>query len=64
MLKISEMRGDQMSRFHNALYLGNIAARVATLKEVGLCEFNHIATVQSATDASVLRSACICDCQE
>jgi len=36
MLKISEMRGDQMSRFHNALYLGNVAARVATLKEVGL----------------------------
>lgn len=38
MLKISEMRGDQMSRFHNALYLGNVAARVATLKEVGLCK--------------------------
>lgn len=36
MLKISEMRKDQMSRFHNALYLGNVAARVATLKDVGL----------------------------
>lgn len=36
MLKISEMRGDQMSRFHNALYLGNIQARVQTLRDVGL----------------------------
>lgn len=36
MLKISEMRGDQMSRFHNALYLGNISARVQTLRDVGL----------------------------
>lgn len=36
MLKISEMRGDQMSRFHNALYLGNITARVQTLRDVGL----------------------------
>lgn len=30
------MRGDQMSRFHNALYLGNIQARVQTLRDVGL----------------------------
>jgi coatomer protein complex subunit alpha (xenin) len=36
MLKISEMRGDQMSRFHNALYLGNVTARVQTLQDVGL----------------------------
>lgn len=36
MAKIAEMRGDQMSRFHNALYLGNVEARVAVLREVGL----------------------------
>lgn len=39
MAKIAEMRGDQMSRFHNALYLGNVEARVNVLREVGLCEF-------------------------
>ena len=36
MLKISESRGDQMSRFNNALYLGNVATRVQTLKDVGM----------------------------
>lgn len=38
MATIAEMRGDQMSRFHNALYLGNVEARVAVLREVGLRE--------------------------
>lgn len=38
MAKIAEMRGDQMSRFHNALYLGNVGARIAVLREVGLCK--------------------------
>jgi coatomer protein complex subunit alpha (xenin) len=37
MAKIAEMRGDQMSRFHNALYLGNVEARISVLREVGLC---------------------------
>ncbi|KAH8925535.1 hypothetical protein BT69DRAFT_1216366, partial [Atractiella rhizophila] len=36
MAKIAEMRGDNMSRFHNALYLGNAAARVSVLKDVGM----------------------------
>ncbi|KAM0749301.1 coatomer protein complex, subunit alpha [Meredithblackwellia eburnea MCA 4105] len=36
MAKIAEMRNDQMSRFHNALYLGNVEARVNVLREVGL----------------------------
>jgi coatomer protein complex subunit alpha (xenin) len=39
MAKIAEMRGDQMSRFHNALYLGNVEARIAVLREVGLRAF-------------------------
>lgn len=38
MAKIAEMRGDQMSKFHNALYLGNVEARVSVLREVGLSE--------------------------
>jgi coatomer protein complex subunit alpha (xenin) len=35
MLKISEMRNDTMGRFHNALYLGDVAERVKLLDEVG-----------------------------
>jgi coatomer protein complex subunit alpha (xenin) len=36
MLKISEMRNDVMSRFQNALYLGDIAERVKVLEQAGL----------------------------
>jgi coatomer protein complex subunit alpha (xenin) len=35
MLKISELRNDIMARFHNALYLGDVAERVATLESAG-----------------------------
>ncbi|OZJ05293.1 hypothetical protein BZG36_01950 [Bifiguratus adelaidae] len=35
MMKIAELRGDQMSRFHNALYLDDVAERVKLLREVG-----------------------------
>mmetsp|Transcript_18514 Transcript_18514/g.51859 ORF Transcript_18514/g.51859 Transcript_18514/m.51859 type:complete len:1226 (-) Transcript_18514:342-4019(-) len=35
MLKIAEMRGDVMGRFHNALYLGDVRERVKVLEEVG-----------------------------
>ena len=38
MLKIAEMRGDSMSRYHNALYLGDVEEQVQVLKEVGQCE--------------------------
>jgi Coatomer WD associated region len=35
MLKIAEMRGNVMSRYHNALYAGSARARVAILKYAG-----------------------------
>jgi len=35
MLKIAEVRTDTMSRFHNALYLGDVEQRVTLLQEVG-----------------------------
>ncbi|KAG0224121.1 hypothetical protein BGX31_008182 [Mortierella sp. GBA43] len=35
MLKIAELRGDAMSRFHNSLFLGNVEERVRLLREVG-----------------------------
>ena len=35
MLKISEMRGDVMGRFHNALYLGDVRERLRCLEDAG-----------------------------
>jgi len=35
MLKIAEMRNDVMSRFHNALYLGDVEERIKVLEESG-----------------------------
>jgi coatomer protein complex subunit alpha (xenin) len=37
MLKIAELRNDNMSRFHNSLFLGDVEERVRLLKEVGQC---------------------------
>jgi coatomer subunit alpha len=36
MQKIAEARGDPMSRFHNALYAGDVRSRIAVLRDVGL----------------------------
>ncbi|KAI8854997.1 coatomer WD associated region-domain-containing protein [Chytridium lagenaria] len=35
MLKIAEVRGDAMSRYHNALYLGDVEEQVRLLKDLG-----------------------------
>lgn len=39
MQKIADARGDPMSRFHNALYAGDVMGRIAVLREVGLRKF-------------------------
>ncbi|KZV97955.1 hypothetical protein EXIGLDRAFT_810456 [Exidia glandulosa HHB12029] len=36
MQKIADSRGDPMSKFHNALYAGNVHSRIAALRETGL----------------------------
>ncbi|KAF9236643.1 coatomer WD associated region-domain-containing protein [Melanogaster broomeanus] len=36
MQKIADVRGDPMSRFHNALYAGDVQGRIAILRDVGL----------------------------
>ncbi|KAK2464560.1 hypothetical protein APHAL10511_003418 [Amanita phalloides] len=36
MQKIAEARGNPMSRFHNALYTGDVEGRIAVLRDVGL----------------------------
>lgn len=38
MQKIADARGDPMSRFHNALFAGDVAGRIAILREVGMCK--------------------------
>lgn len=38
MAKIAEHRGDFTSRFHNALYLGEVEDRIEMFKEIDLCE--------------------------
>lgn len=39
MMKIAEIRGDGMSRFHNSLYLGDVEEQIKLLKEVGQCMY-------------------------
>lgn len=46
MLKLAEMRGDTMGRFHNALYLGDVKEQVRILEESGQM---HLAYVAAAT---------------
>ncbi|OCH86856.1 coatomer subunit alpha-2 [Obba rivulosa] len=36
MQKIADARGDPMSRFHNALYAGDIRGRISVLRDVGM----------------------------
>jgi pyruvate formate-lyase activating enzyme-like uncharacterized protein len=51
MAKIAEMRGDPMSKFHNALYTGNVETRVNVLAEVGMSESRvHVSRGESHTD--------------
>ena len=48
MQKIADARGDPMSRFHNALYAGDVLGRIAVLRDVGLRKYNS-STVLSET---------------
>jgi coatomer subunit alpha len=42
MQKIADARGDAMSRFHNALYAGDVKGRIAVLRDVGLRNSQHL----------------------
>ncbi|KAH9470729.1 hypothetical protein Pst134EA_004653 [Puccinia striiformis f. sp. tritici] len=50
MAKIAEMRADHMSRFHNALYLGNVRTRIAVLKDVGLYPLAYLTAKSNGLD--------------
>jgi coatomer protein complex subunit alpha (xenin) len=42
MQKITDARGDPMSRFHNALYAGGILGRISVMQDVALCAFHSV----------------------
>jgi coatomer subunit alpha len=60
MLKIAEMRGNIMSRYHNALYSGSVRARVQILKDAGhtalayVCAKTHGLELEAAGLAELL----------
>lgn len=60
MQKIADMRGDQMSKFHNALYTGDIRARINVLRDVGLRMSSPSSVYRILTDG-YSRSACLSD---
>jgi len=55
MLKIAEMRGDVMSRFHNALFLGDTEERVRVLESTGQLSLAYITAASHGLDADVER---------
>ena len=55
MLKIAEMRGDVMSRFHNALFLGDVAERVAVFEAAGQTSLAYLAAKTHGLDAEAER---------
>ena len=52
MLKMSEMRNDVMSRYHNALYLGSTRQRVTILR----VRLPHLVTAESNLAINILQS--------
>jgi len=43
MLKISELRNDYMSRYHNSLYLGDVEEQIKMFKELGQVQMAYLA---------------------
>jgi len=42
MLKIAEMRGDNMSRYHNSIFLGDMEEQIKLMTEVGQCKWINL----------------------
>jgi coatomer protein complex subunit alpha (xenin) len=55
MLKIAEMRGDAMSRFHNALFLGDAEERVRVLESTGQVSLAFLAAATHGLDVDAER---------
>lgn len=57
MAGIAEKRGDPMSRFHNALYLGDASSRGKVLSEVGLDALAYITAKNNGNEDEAARIA-------
>lgn len=57
MLKIADMRGDAMSRFHNALFLGDVEERVKILEEAGYAALAYVCAKTHGLDETAERLA-------
>ncbi|KAJ3516748.1 hypothetical protein NLJ89_g923 [Agrocybe chaxingu] len=60
MQKIADARGDPMSRFHNALYAGDVQGRIAVLRDVGLHPLAYLTAKTNGLDdlaAEILEAA-------
>jgi len=55
MLKIAEMRGDAMSRFHNALFLGDAEERVRVLESTNQLSLAYITAATHGLDDDAAR---------
>ncbi|KAF6256969.1 COPI alpha subunit C-terminus-domain-containing protein [Scenedesmus sp. NREL 46B-D3] len=55
MLKIAEMRGDVMGRFHNALYLGDVREQIRVLEESGQLPLAYVAAATHGFDEDAQR---------
>ncbi|KAG6830285.1 hypothetical protein H0H87_008583 [Tephrocybe sp. NHM501043] len=50
MQKIADARGDPMSRFHNALYAGDVKGRISVLRDVGLHPLAYLTAKTNGLD--------------
>ncbi|GLB42351.1 putative coatomer (COPI) alpha subunit C-terminus [Lyophyllum shimeji] len=50
MQKIADARGDPMSRFHNALYAGDVEGRISVLRDVGLYPLAYLTAKTNGLD--------------
>lgn len=57
MQAIAEKRGDHMSKFHNALYSGDVKARIAVLRDVGMRKFRGFASTACGDNLTTLRQS-------
>lgn len=53
MAKIAETRKEPMSRFHNALYLGDVVGRINVLRSVDMCECAHFSIRRGHIDSGL-----------
>ncbi|OBZ67767.1 Coatomer subunit alpha [Grifola frondosa] len=50
MQKIADARGDPMSRFHNALYAGDVLGRISVLRDVGMHPLAYLTAKTNGLD--------------